>query len=213
MSKYTYRNIDYDNINKGIYLSSLVISFIIIFFLKDSQICSFCNKSHNNEVKDLYHIVTLIFAGYPLLVFFVINLLFRKFLWKYAGIPNLNGKYKGYLKSSFDNFQSEYEFELFIEQDFQNIDITMKMISNSSKSYNISAYLEKKNNEIFLIYNYQNEPLSKQSPTLTEHKGTAILRFDSSIESFRGNYYTDKRPIDEKEAKCNFGEIYGEKIY
>jgi hypothetical protein len=56
---------------------------------------------------------------------------------------------------------------------------------------------------------YQNDSLDKVSPTLTDHKGTAILKFNLKDKSFIGNYYTDKRPISNTEAKCNFGEIKG----
>jgi hypothetical protein len=88
----------------------------------------------------------------------------------------------------------------------------MEMENASSKSYSLNAFLEKRGEEILLIYNYQNEPLDRKKATLNEHKGTAILKFSSDSNYFTGNYFTDKRPKDKDKSVCNYGEMKGERV-
>ena len=209
MHSYTKGNVNLFNIYKWLLFFSFLISLFIgysVYFAKHS------------EVKNIFNIVGLFFAGMPSLVMFLLYVGFVKCAWKLKPInklikvPDINGIYRGILKSSFDNLSKEREFKLKINQDFESISIVMEMLEDSSKSYSINAYLEQKDDEILLIYTYQNEPISKTSPTLTEHKGTTILRFKPDTMSFVGNYFTDKRPINDKEAVCNYGELRGKRV-
>jgi len=207
MHSYTKQGVDVIKIYKVLLFLSfgLSVSFGYISF----------HLIKKEEIDSIFSIYSLILSGMPLAVFYIVFAIFNQWIWKWKwinnliNVPDLNGIYKGYLKSSFDNFSKNYEFELKISQNFDNIEIFLEMKADSSKSYSISAYLEKRNNETIVVYNYQNEPLDKTCPTLTEHKGTAILMFDLGNKSFRGSYYTDKRPINEKEHRCNFGEMKG----
>lgn len=206
MHPYTKDRLHLFNIYKWLLLVSFFISLSIGYFTKQP------------EVKSIFIVVKLFFAGMPLLVVSLVYTIFVKFIWKWKPInkfikvPNINGTYIGTLKSSFGNLPKERKFKLKISQDFVNISIVMKMIEGSSESYSINAYLEQKSDEILLIYVYQNEPINKTSPTLTEHKGTTILKFRPDAMSFVGNYFTDKRPINDKEAVCNYGELRGKRV-
>lgn len=205
MHSYTKGNVNIFFVYRGI----LIFSFVFSFILGAIKYHSFTR---------LFEVFNLLFAGMPFLVTYIIYVLFVKYMWKwklinrFINVPNLNGIYEGILKSSFDGFLKELKFTLKIKQDFENISIVMEMKEQTSKSYSINAYIEKKNDEILLIYTYQNDPFDKTSPTLTEHKGTTILRFNSDLKTFKGHYFTDKRPINSKKAICNYGSLEGRKI-
>ena len=204
MHSYSKGNVNIFSVYKWI----LVLSFLLSFMLGAIKYQRF---------ERLFDVFNLLFAGMPFLVIYIIYVSFVKHAWKwklinkFINVPNLNGTYEGILRSSFDNFFKEHKFKLKINQDFENISIVMEMLEKTSKSYSINVYLEKRNNEIYLIYNYQNEPIDKTSPTLTEHKGTTILKFNPNLETFEGNYFTDKRPINNKKARCNYGKLEGKR--
>jgi len=182
---------------------SIILSVCIGYFIKGIRVIDFTDY--------LY----IIFAGMPLGIYKLLYILFDKWLWKFSAkwlrIANLNGKYEGIFKTSYDNFQKERKFTLVIEQTFSKISIKFQTDLSSSESF--SAYMEiKGNNTVILVYNYHNKPRIKSISTLTEHKGTAWLEFDLSTMKFEGFYYTDKRPKDKEKAECNYGEMRGEKI-
>ena len=186
-----------------LFLVSLTISIFISYFIRGLKPESFIDY------------IKFIFQGYPFIIFGALYTTFDKWLWKlfskWLEIANLNGKYQGAFKTSHDNFTKEREFTLEIEQTFSKISIKFRTDTSSSES--LSAYMEKKgSNKAILVYNYQNEPKDRSISTLTEHKGTAWLKFDLSTMEFEGFYYTDKRPVDKDKAECNYGEMKGKKI-
>ena len=184
-------------------LLSIIISMAISYYLR--------HLSANNFKGYLI----LIFAGTPLTIYGVLFWSFDRFLWKVPfindliKIPNLKGDYEGILESSYSKFESPKKFSLKIEQTFRKIIIIFKTESSESKS--MSAFLKKEGDTALLIYNYQNEPTAVEKATLTEHKGTAWLKFNLKKNTFEGKYYTDKRPLDTNEAISNYGKLEGSK--
>ena len=207
MHYYTREGVSIENIFWYIALVVFVISLVIGYMI------------HVDSTKEgIKGTISILWAGSPLMVWTVVYWLFEHYLWKifpinsFLKIPDLEGEYKGTLKSSFDNFEIKYPIKLRIRQTFSRISILMEMENASSKSYSLNAFLENRGEEILLIYNYQNEPLDRKKATLNEHKGTAILKFSSDSSSFTGNYFTDKRPKDREEAICNYGEMNGKRV-
>jgi len=137
MHSYTKGNVNIFSVYRWI----LTFSFTFSFILGAIKYHSFAK---------LFEVFNLLFAGMPFLVMYIIYVVFVKYAWKwklinrFINVPNLNGIYEGILKSSFDNFSKEHKFRLKINQDFENISIVMEMIKQTSKSYSINAYMEKK---------------------------------------------------------------------
>lgn len=202
MHNYSKLNNSDLNVYFGIAVISFILSIIIGIYFK--------NIVPANP-KDVFQIL---FAGYPLAIYGGLYWLFNNYAWKVINkilkIPNLNGKYIGTLQSSYDEFKSAINFELEIQQSFSKILIIFK--TKTSKSKSLSASIELLGSKVILVYNYHNKPQDLRASTLNEHKGTAWLEFDLSINEFEGFYYTDKRPIDSDKAVCNYGMIKGKKI-
>ncbi len=204
MHKYTKPNTQEKTIYFILALISIAISIGISLYVKGIDII----------VKSLKDFLIVIYSGMPFPIYKGIQWAFDKWLWKLPlinqiiNVPNLNGVYKGQLKSSYDNFQQPKDFTLIIKQTFSEISIIFKTDTSESKS--ISAYLKKEMDKSLLVYDYHNEPTKVSIDTLNEHKGTTWIKFDEKSCSFSGRYYTDKRPTKEK-AICNYGEIEGKK--
>jgi hypothetical protein len=120
--------------------------------------------------------------------------------------PNLNGKWKGYLKSSNDNFVNKYDCEACIEQTWTNILITFKMPASTSTSLIAGISTLSKTNSS-LDYEYLNKPNASSANTLHVHYGFTRLSIVKEKDRWmlNGDYYTGR-------DRRNFGEIYLEKV-
>jgi hypothetical protein len=136
-------------------------------------------------------------------VFFTI---FNKWAWKIfkkIGIvktPNLNGKWKGYLKSSFDEHSAETEVTLEIFQDWTRIKIILTAEQSSSYSKSASFVIETPEGK-YLSYQYINEPKPDAVKTMSIHRGTASLLFNEEKNTLIGEYYSGR-------DRQNFGSLY-----
>lgn len=137
----------------------------------------------------------------PLFFISIFWLIFDRILWKkFARLrliqtPNLNGKYKGKLKSSFSD--SEHIINLSITQTWSKISIRLTTKQSKSKSYNAFMSVEN-SNSISLTYLYENNPLDTNI-NMKHHKGTIRLDFDNKL--INGWYYTDRNRDN------NFGSV------
>ncbi|MCK1987178.1 hypothetical protein MPH48_03570 [Lysinibacillus fusiformis] len=132
-----------------------------------------------------------------LTIFGLLFLLFDKFLWKirllyYLGLvktPNLNGVWKGQLKSSYDDFKDEIDACIQIKQTWTKIIIFGKF--NQSKSYSISANLETNNGaRVVLRYVFKNKNNLANTPkTMMNHSGITTLEFEEN--DAEGKYYNE----------------------
>ena len=133
----------------------------------------------------------------PLGVFAILHLMFDRLFWRIlsylrVGVvraPNLNGKWRGYLKSSHDEFQKQHRIEVQISQTWSKISIRLKTSKSASVSH-AASFILRDNLQPRLVYTYQNDPKYHSVGPLQIHKGTAefVVKSQSRLT---GNYYTD----------------------
>jgi len=130
--------------------------------------------------------------------------IYNNYLWKrlpnfLLAVPNLNGVWKGHVKSSFTNFK-EIPITLKIVQTWTKILIIGD--TELSKSYSLFAALLIDNpEEVMLIYDYINQPRPNAKETMHAHRGTVHLVLDKEKEVLKGEYYTGR-------DRLNYGEIF-----
>lgn len=126
--------------------------------------------------------------------------LFEKYFWKLSlfkklGIvcgDNLNGKWMGTLKSSYDNFETEYPAQLEIRQSATKIKIYG--IFNKSKSVSIHENFGKNevDGKVALYYFYRNEPNYDAVQSMAVHEGSVKLFYDDKNNILEGYYYSGR---------------------
>ncbi|MHB8276683.1 MAG: Cap15 family cyclic dinucleotide receptor domain-containing protein [Candidatus Humimicrobiaceae bacterium] len=135
----------------------------------------------------------------PSVLFFygLLYWVFDRWIWKlfvkirFLKIPNLNGKWDGYLKSSFDNHSAEIKTTLQIFQTWTRIKIILS--TEQSKSHSESASIMVSDPEgCCLSYQYINEPISTSKKTMSIHRGTARQMFDYKNNTLNGEYYSGR---------------------
>lgn len=131
--------------------------------------------------------------------------LIDKYLWKQSltnviiEIPNLNGRYKGTMTSSYidpsTNAPLVLDCVMEISQTASSIQVHTfigKDGKQTSTSETICEVLKKKSNNFYtLYYNYGN--VSNLNVELNDHKGTAYLDYFKDIKSLKGNYFNERR--------------------
>src|SRR5262249_48387812 len=124
--------------------------------------------------------------------------LFDKRFWRIAlvrklglsRIPNLAGRWRGFLVSSFDGHQKHHEVLLQIFQSWTQISIFLTTTSSMSRS--CAAVIQVGDSEeVLLIYQYENQPLSNATRTMHMHYGTAMLML-SDGDNLTGDYYAGR---------------------
>lgn len=133
-------------------------------------------------------------------------LLFDNYLWKFfrkirvLNVPNLNGEWTGYLKSSHDNFQKELPATMVIRQTWTNMTVILRSDTSRSKSVIASLIIGAGDCPV-LSYSYRSEPKPDAVTTMHMHDGTTRLFVESGEKKLSGEYYTGR---DRK----NFGEMH-----
>ena len=124
--------------------------------------------------------------------------LFDKRLWQNAllrklgssKIPNLTGRWRGFLVSSFDGHEKRHDVLLQVFQSWTQISIYLTTRSSISRS--CAAVIQVGDPEgVVLIYQYQNQPLSNATRTMHMHYGTAMLRLTDG-DNLTGEYYAGR---------------------
>lgn len=151
------------------------------------------------------HPFVLIFRGTsPLAVYGIIHLCFSRLIWKSKRIrfgwlldlPNLNGRWTGNLRSSFDERDST-PIEVTIRQTWDKMSIVLK--TDRSASASVTGALQCGAGEGFVLhYIYENRPKSFEAQTMHSHVGT--VRLDVGEDKLTGEYYTGR-------DRCTYGEI------
>ena len=138
-------------------------------------------------------------------LFFVLfdRVLWKNKIFKRLGIviaDDLNGKWVGSLKSSYDNFATNIEAQLVIEQTATKIKICGTF--NKSKSVSIHENFGRSeiDNRVALFYFFRNEPTYDATQTMAMHEGSAKLTYDLESDSLAGYYYSGR-------DRNNFGTI------
>lgn len=139
------------------------------------------------------------------LFFGVIHWAFGKYIWRYqllhklrwVTIPDLNGKWKGHVCSSYDDHQVKKSVTMTIKQTWNKIRVEL-ISDNSISCSEIAAITRESSTDYFLHYCYKNEPKPSSRGTMHAHRGTAHLRIkDNKLE---GRYYSGR-------DRCTFGEL------
>lgn len=178
---------------------SLFVIFLV--FISSSIAYSISIFLSYSQVDIPFYIDLPISAPALFALFFYI---FDKYLWKEkhfhkffkkTGIiiaDDLNGKWKGIVKSSYDNFKKDITAELDIQQTATQVTIRAKF--NESKSISVHESFGK--NEIddcfSLYYFFRNHPNSEAIETMAMHEGSAILSYNQEDDELVGHYYSGR---------------------
>lgn len=130
-------------------------------------------------------------------VFAIIYQLYDKWLWRIPGlnylkIPNLNGKWKGNVRSSYDDYAKDYPIEIRIKQTFSQIEITLSNETSSSDSS--MAVIYPSGTHPKLTYFYYNRPRNKSNEEMKAHPGVAELEIIDK-ETLHGDYFSGKHRL------------------
>ncbi len=161
----------------------------------------------NTLLKNFFEniIPNISFTITPFAIFTVLYIVYDKYLWKLpylSDLPDLNGKWKGELTSSFDNFDNRIDIDVSINQTSSKILVRLQTVNSSSESVNLSMN-NKETGQYEIIYNYQNMPTPDSPDTMHIHRGTVWLLFnkEDDKEIMEGRYFTDR------ERQGNYGSI------
>src|SRR5258705_11166727 len=128
----------------------------------------------------------------------VLYTLFDRYLWRSSlvhrlglvRIPNLAGRWHGYLISSFDGHAKRHDLMINIFQSWTQITVFLTTATSMSRSS--AAMIQVEDPEgVALIYQYQNQPLADAIRTMHMHYGTAMLRV-SDDGCLAGDYYAGR---------------------
>jgi len=124
--------------------------------------------------------------------------LFDRYLWRnglvselgLVRIPNLAGRWHGYLISSFDGHAKRHDLMINIFQSWTQITVFLTTATSMSRSS--AAMIQVEDPEgVALICQYQNQPLADAIRTMHMHYGTAMLRV-SDDGCLVGDYYAGR---------------------
>ena len=124
--------------------------------------------------------------------------LFDRHLWRnrfvqklgLVRIPNLTGRWRGYLITSFDGHAKRHDLMIHIFQSWTQI--TVYLTTPMSLSRSCAAVIQVDDPEgASLVYQYQNQPLATAMRTMHMHCGTAMLRI-SDGGCLVGDYYAGR---------------------
>ncbi len=133
-------------------------------------------------------------------IYAIIFFLFDKYIWKWSMLRNLglvitddlNGKWEGVIKSSWDHFVADIPAELIIKQTATSIKIHGKF--NQSRSVSIYEHFGRSDvsNQTVLYYFYRNDPNYDAPATMAMHEGSTILGFNKEDGLLSGYYYSGR---------------------
>src|ERR1700757_2785827 len=128
----------------------------------------------------------------------VLYSLFDTYLWRndlvsklgLTRIPNLAGRWNGYLISSFDGHAKRHHFVINIFQSWTHIAIFLTTTTSMSRSCAAMIQVDDPDG-VALIYQYQNQPLADAMKTMHMHYGTVVLKV-SNGDCLSGDYYAGR---------------------
>jgi len=105
-------------------------------------------------------------------------------------VPNLTGRWRGYLLSSFDGHVKRHDLMINIFQSWTQIAVFLTTETSMSRSCAAVIQVDDPDG-LTLTYQYQNQPLANAMRTMHMHYGTAMLRM-SDDDSLTGDYYAGR---------------------
>lgn len=150
------------------------------------------------------------FVGfYQIFLFF-----FEKHLWKISFIqkiglvkvPNLNGKWDGYILSSYNHHKKQTKATIEIFQTWTKIKIKLSTENSVSYSQSASLLIDTPYAAV-LSYDYSNEPVSNAVKTMNSHRGMARHNYvvSKEKETLDGDYYTGR-------GRATYGSLFFTRI-
>jgi len=133
--------------------------------------------------------------------------IFDVYVWKWSllhtlGVvktPDLNGQWRGHLRTSYDEHSKDHQVNLTINQSWTRIEFLLRTKSSRSHSL-IAGILTKSLGCTQIVYQYQNDPHGDAVSTMNAHYGTTILNFDLKKTQLEGEYYSGR-------GRNNYGTI------
>ena len=122
---------------------------------------------------------------------------FDRFIWRWCPlrqldlvtVPDLNGEWRGQIKSSYGSDDRALQVSVVITQRWSKILVRLEAEESHSKSI-AASFLTDDPSSPELVYVYENEPASLAPEPMQAHGGTARLRLVGS--DLRGKYYTGR---------------------
>lgn len=159
------------------------------------------------RVLNNYQIILPWCVEIPSILFFygLLFVIFDKWGWNifrkigFVKTPNLNGKWDGHLKTSFNEHASGIKATLKIFQTWTKIKITLLTEQSSSYSETASFVIEAPEGK-YLSYQYINEPKPNSTKTMSIHRGTVRILFNEKENTLVGEYYSGR-------DRQNFGSL------
>src|SRR5467141_977890 len=105
-------------------------------------------------------------------------------------VPNLTGRWRGYLISSFDGHAKRHDLMINIFQSWTQIAVFLATETSVSRSCAAVIQVDDPDG-LSLTYQYQNQPLANAMRTMHMHFGTAMLRM-SDDDTLTGDYYAGR---------------------
>lgn len=124
--------------------------------------------------------------------------LFDKHLWRtgivrrlgLSTIPNLTGRWRGFLVSSYDGHTKRHDVVLHIFQSWTKISVYLTATTSMSRS--LAAEIQVADPEgAALLYQYECQPLSTAMKSMHMHYGAAMLRLIKE-DCLSGEYYAGR---------------------
>lgn len=150
-----------------------------------------------NAPLKLYYILPSAFALYGIMIF-----CFDKFFWKIwvlnklgiVRVPNLNGPWKGCLRSSRHNYEKEIPISVSIHQTWTKLSISLE--TNQTESESLMAAFQIKNpSTLNLRWEYISSSRPQYYAKEYSHAGVTSLKITTNGSSvaneISGKYYTD----------------------
>lgn len=132
-------------------------------------------------------------------IYGILLAIINKYAWKcrfvryilFIKTPVLNGTWKGFIQTDWDNHSSKIDAELKIYQNWTQIKICL--YTENSFSYSKSASIITENPESNIIsYQYFNEPNTGTPSSMGMHYGTSELKIDKNSTNLEGDYYSGR---------------------
>jgi len=157
--------------------------------------------------RDLWWIdVPSVFGFYKMIYTIFDNHIWRWPMFRKIGlvkIPDLNGRWRGYVSSSFDKTATTKSVVVNIRQSWTRMSIKLQTETSQSHSL-IGSILTEQPAGITMSYEYINEPKPNAPDTMHSHRGTARLMVLNRGNILAGEYYTGK-------DRLNYGLIHLER--
>lgn len=135
-------------------------------------------------------------------------LLHDRLLWRiwplrvipWMQIPNLNGSWDAFIRSSHEGFESSGVGTASIRQSYSKISVSLEFPLSTSRSQSASLFRDDVMSPFELLYHYQSDPRPEAPSTMEIHQGTTRLSLTDEASVLAGDYYTGR-------GRLNFGSI------